>query len=112
MDTGRSGGNAADDGCRPLPEPVNVAISLQLAAAETTTTTRSGAGMKPRPTHTQQILRDDIRWLEGRIQQLAAAGDTRLGSCYQKLLHQRQHRLASRSGRDGICPGCWQDYFG
>ncbi len=70
--------------------------------------------MKPRPAHTQQILRDDIRWLEGRIQQLAAANGTRdakLARCYQKLLRQRQHQLASRGGRNGVCPGCWQDYF-
>jgi len=70
--------------------------------------------MKPRPAHTQQILRDDIRWLKGRIQQLAAtngASDARLASCYQKLLRQRQRQLASRGGLDGACPGCWQDYF-
>ena len=71
--------------------------------------------MKPRPAHMQQILRDDIRWLEGRIQQLAAtngASERKLATCYQKLLRQRQHQLKSRDHRDGICPGCWQDYFG
>ena len=86
---------------------------IQLAATEATTP-RSGSGMNPRPAHTQQILRDDIRWLEGRIQQLAAASDStdaKLASCYQKLLRQRQHQLASRSGPDGACCGCWQDYF-
>jgi len=70
--------------------------------------------MKPRPAHTQQILCDDIRWLKGRIQQLAAsngASDAKLASCYQKLLRQRQRQLASRGGPDGACPGCWQDYF-
>ncbi len=70
--------------------------------------------MKPRPAHRQQILRDDIRWLEGRIQQLAPASnsnDAKLASCYQTLLHQRQRQLASRGSRDGVCPGCWQDYF-
>ncbi len=67
--------------------------------------------MKPRAAHTQQILRDDIRWLEERIQRLAGAGNTRLAGCYQKLLRQGQQRLASRGDRDGICPGCWQDYF-
>ena len=67
--------------------------------------------MKPKAAHTQQILRDDIRWLEERIQGLAGAGDARLADCYQKLLRQGQQRLASRGGRDGICPGCWQDYF-
>ena len=70
--------------------------------------------MKPRPAHRQQILRDDIRWLKGRIQQLAAingASDAKLASSYQKLLRQRQRQLASRGGPDGACPGCWQDYF-
>jgi hypothetical protein len=85
-------------------------MSIQLAAIESTTT-RSDPGMKPRPAHTQQILRDDIRWLEGRIQHLTVAGDAKLAACYQKLLRQRQQRLASRGDRDGVCPGCWQDYF-
>ncbi len=70
--------------------------------------------MKPRPAHTQQILRDDIRWLEGRIEDLAAANgasDAKLADCYQKLLRQRRHQLASRDSRNGACPGCWQDYF-
>ncbi len=89
---------------------MSVPMSIQLAATEAATA-RSDPGMKSRPAHTQQILRDDIRWLEGRIQQLAGASDAKLASCYRKLLRQRLHQLASRGGRDGACPGCWQDYF-
>ncbi len=86
-------------------------MSIQRAAIESTTT-RSDPGMKPGPAHTDSILRDDIRWLESRIQQLEA---TSRASGYRqllsKLLRQRQHQLASRANQDGICPGCWQDYF-
>ena len=66
----------------------------------------------PLPSHTDKILRGDIHWLQDRIQRLeavAGAGERKLAICYQKLLRQRQRQLASM---DGICPGCWQDYFG
>lgn len=88
-------------------------MSIQLAAIESTTT-RSDPGMKSRPAHTDKILRDDISWLESRIQQLEAASsasERKLATCYQKLLRQRQRLLASRGSQDGVWPGCWQDYF-
>jgi len=70
--------------------------------------------MKSRPANMEQILRDDIRWLEDRVQQLGAtdgASERRLADCYQKLLRQRRHQLACRGGPNGVSPGCWQDYL-
>ena len=73
--------------------------------------------MKTRPEYTENILRDDISWLEIQVRQLgtasgaSGAGERTLADCYQKLLRQRQHQLAYRDSHDGICPGCWQDYF-
>ncbi len=70
--------------------------------------------MNARPTHTDNMLIDDVSWLESRVQRLEIANDARerkLVDCYQKLLHQRQHQLAYRDGQDGVHCGCWQDYF-
>lgn len=88
-------------------------MSIQ-PAATAPATARSDPGMKSRPVHTEQILRDDIRWLQGRIQQLRAtdgASERRLADCYRKLLRQRQHQLASGGGPGGVSTGCWQDYL-
>ena len=70
--------------------------------------------MKSRLAHMEQILRDDIRWLEDRVQQLGTgdgASERRRADCYQKLLHQRRHQLACRGGPDGVSAGRWQDYL-
>ena len=70
--------------------------------------------MKASPAHTLEILRDDIGWLECQVQQLEStngASERKLANCYQKLLRQRQHQLATRDRQDGTCPGCWQEYF-
>jgi hypothetical protein len=64
--------------------------------------------------HRVEILRDDIRWLESRIQQLQHSNGARaytLTDCYRKLLHQRQQQLVSRQGPRASCPGCWHDYL-
>jgi len=64
------------------------------------------------PTHTDKILRDNIHWLKDRVQRLeaaAGASERKLADCYRKLLRQRERQLASMGG---ICPDCWQDYFG
>lgn len=85
-------------------------VSTGFAASEPDTIGNRPA-MKSRPAHTEQILRDDIGWLEGRIAELEAADsatERRLAACYRKLLEQRRYQLASM---DGSCPGCWQDYF-
>lgn len=71
--------------------------------------------MKPRPTHTLEILRDDIRWLETQIQQLTASNgscERKLADCYRRLLGQRKRQLASAGPLDASCPGCWHDYLG
>ena len=71
--------------------------------------------MNSSPTHTERILRNDISWLERRIERLAATDSTRerkLSDCYQNLLRQRQQQLASKASQDGVCLGCWQDYIG
>jgi len=89
-------------------------MSIQPAAIESATT-RIDPEMKSGPAHTEKILRNDISWLEGRIQRLEAAGSARerkLSNCYQNLLRQRQRQLASRGSRDGVCLGCWQDTIG
>ena len=83
-------------------------MSFQNSDVESATM-RSHPGVKPRPTHTEELLCDDICWLESRIHQLqaaASASERKLTICYQKLLRQR--RLASM---DGSCPGCWQDFL-
>jgi len=70
--------------------------------------------MTPRRVHREKMLRDDIFWLETRIQQLQTArGDRerRLADCYRKLLQQRQVQLDSRVDPGGPCAGCWQEYF-
>lgn len=72
------------------------------------------AAMKARPTHIEEILRDDIDWLQSRIRQLQASNDVnerKRASCYERLLAQRQRQLASGSSEDDICPGCWQEYL-
>ena len=70
--------------------------------------------MTPRRIHREKMLRDDIFWLETRIQQLQAAPgarDRRLADCYRKLLQQRQVQLDSGIGTGGDCGDCWQEYF-
>jgi hypothetical protein len=70
--------------------------------------------MTPRRIHREKMLRDDIFWLETRIQQLQTARgdrDRRLADCYRKLLRQRQVQLDSRVGAGGNCGDCWQEYF-
>ena len=70
--------------------------------------------MTPRRVHREKMLRDDIVWLESRIQQLQGATanrDRRLADCYRKLLHQRHRQLESRVGAGGARAGCWQEYF-
>ena len=65
-------------------------------------------------THIEKILRDDIGWLESRVQQLEATNgvnERRLAGCYEKLLEQRRRQLASSVSEDDICPGCWEEYF-
>lgn len=65
--------------------------------------------MTARRVHRERMLRDDIFWLETRIQQLQSAGDNRdrrLAECYRNLLRQRHTQLESRP-----CPGAWQEYF-
>jgi hypothetical protein len=75
---------------------------------------RHEAAMKTWPTYTVKILRDDIRWLENCIRQLQAsdgARERRLAACYQKLLRQRQHQLATSARLDGACCSCWNEYL-
>ena len=70
--------------------------------------------MTPRRIHREKMLRDDIFWLESRIEQLEAnsnSSERRLARCYQKLLAQRQLQLDSRVGPGGACAGCWSEYF-
>lgn len=70
--------------------------------------------MTPRRIHREKMLRDDIFWLETRIQQLQTARgdrDRRLADCYRKLLRQRQVQLDSRVGAGGNGGDCWQEYF-
>lgn len=70
--------------------------------------------MAPRRVHREKMLRDDIFWLETRIQQLQTARsnrDRRLANCYRRLLQQRQVQLDSRVGGGAPCAGCWQEYF-
>ena len=70
--------------------------------------------MTPRRIHREKMLRDDIFWLETRIEQLHAARssrDRRLADCYRRLLQQRQAQLDSRVGGGAPCTGCWQEYF-
>lgn len=65
-------------------------------------------------THIEKILRDDMDWLESRIQTLEATNgvnERRLAACYEKLLEQRRRQLASSVNEDDICPGCWEEYF-
>ena len=89
-------------------------MSIQPAAIESATA-RIDPEMNSRSTHAEEILRNDISWLESRIQRLEAAGSARerkLSNCYQNLLRQRQRQLASRGSQDGVCLGCWQDTIG
>lgn len=75
---------------------------------------RHEAAMKTGPTYTVKILRDDICWLESRIRQLQAsdgARERRLAGCYQKLLRQRQHLLATSGHLDGAGCSCWNEYL-
>ena len=75
----------------------------------------SASAMKSRPTHTLEILRDDIYWLETQIQQLTAGNgscERKLADCYRRLLGQRKQQLASAGPPDAGCPGCWHDYPG
>lgn len=70
--------------------------------------------MTPRRMHREQMLRDDILWLESRIGELrlsAEAGDRRRADCYRALVQQRRTQLEFGNGADGICTGCWQEYF-
>ena len=76
---------------------------------------RSTSATKSRPTHTLEILRDDICWLETQIQQLTASNSScerKLADCYRGLLRQRKQQLASAGPLDAGCPGCWHDYLG
>lgn len=70
--------------------------------------------MTARWIHRDKMLRDDIFWLETRIQQLQTTRgtrDRRLADCYRKLLQQRELQLASRPGAGPGRDGCWQEYF-
>lgn len=70
--------------------------------------------MTPPRIHREKMLRDDIFWLETRIQQLQAASgkrDRRLADCYRRLLQQREMQLDSRLGGGAASAGCWQEYF-
>jgi hypothetical protein len=67
-----------------------------------------------RTDHTLHILRDDIRWLESRVQQLQDSNGERerkLAGCYEKLLGQRRQQLAGGNAGGGVCHGCWDDYI-
>ena len=70
--------------------------------------------MTPRRIHREKMLRDDILWLETRIRELQAAseaGERRRAECYCRLLQQRRIQLESGTGADGLCAGCWPEYF-
>ena len=64
--------------------------------------------------HREKMLRDDILWLETRINELQASSeacDRRRADCYRTLLQQRRNQLEAENGADGACAGCWQEYF-
>lgn len=70
--------------------------------------------MTAKRVHREKMLRDDIFWLETRIEQLEAnsnSSERRLARCYQKLLQERQLQLDARVGTGGPCAGCWPEYF-
>lgn len=87
---------------------------LSLSIDADSAITGSTARMNTRRIHREKMLRDDIFWLETRIEQLQAGTDNhdrRLAECYRRLLQQRQTQLATGRGAAGARADCWQEYF-